>query len=345
MQLSPHRNPWGNMRPDIHRALLAVLLITFGSATTTAAQTKARYRAPRNEYGQADLRGVWNFNSDVPLERPKAFADKKFFTREELAKEAQARETGLDQVSKLAPVEIVDRHWLDYRAQVENLRTSLIIYPENGRVPQLLPGVQRTNLLQAISDMKGTRPVRFLFGGIGKDGPEDRGLAERCIAGANTRPPYTPGFDSNYVQIFQNADHVVLVGDGSINAIRIVPLDGRPHLRDNMRTWSGDSRGHWDGDTLVIETKNFNGRMQSFADAGTSAELIVTERFTRVSDKVIEYEATVVDPKTFTDKIVMAFPMGLADVQMFESACHEGNYSMPLTLSGARKEEQDAAKK
>ena len=340
MQLSQH-TPWGNMRSDSYRSLFALLLITVVSATA-AAQTSTKYKAPRNEYGQPDLRGVWNFNSDVPLERPKAFADKKFFTREELAKEAQARESGLDQVSKLAPVEIVDRHWLDYRAQVENLRTSLIVYPENGRVPALQPGVTRTNLLQAINDVKGTRPVRFLFGGIGKDGPEDRGLAERCIASGNTRAPYTPGFDSNYVQIFQNADHVVLVGDGSIHATRIVPLDGRPRLRDTIRSWSGDSRGRWDGDTLVIETKNFNGRMQSFADAGTSHDLSVTERFTRVSDKVIEYEATVVDPKTFTDKVVIAFPMALTDAQMFESACHEGNYSMPLTLAGARKEEQDA---
>ena len=329
------------MRPDRYHSLLAILLIA-AAAASASAQT-SRYKAPRNEYGQPDLQGVWNFSSDVPLERAKAYADKKFFTREELEKQAVARDASLDQIAKLAPVEVFDRDHLDYRAQVENLRTSLIIYPENGRLPQLLPGVERTNLLQAINDVKGTRPVRFLFGGIGKDAPEDRGLAERCIATASMRAPYTPGFDSNYVQIFQNTTHVVLLGTGAVDAPRIVPLDARPHLGERLRSWSGDSRGHWDGDTLVIETRNFNGRMQSFADAGTSHGLTVTERFTRVSDRVMEYEATVVDPKTFQDKVVVAFPMGRADTHMYESACHEGNYSMPLTLSGARKEEQDAA--
>src|SRR5687767_12910660 len=183
------------MRPLRSQFLFALLLV-IAVAASAAGQTPAKYKVPRNEYGQPDLQGVWNFSADVPLERAKAYADKKFFTREELEKQAQARDASLDQIAKLAPVEVFDRHWLDYRAQVENLRTSLIIYPENGRLPQLLPGVERTNLLQAINDIKGTRPVRFLFGGIGKDAPEDRGLAERCMATASMRAPYTPGFDS-----------------------------------------------------------------------------------------------------------------------------------------------------
>jgi hypothetical protein len=316
--------------------------------TTIAASAiglDAQYKTPANEFGQPDLQGVWNFSSDVPLERAKEFADKKFFTREELAKQNITRETTLDRIAKLAPVEVTDRVWLDYKGQAENLRTSLIIYPENGRVPELVEGVRRVGGLAAIiaGDIPGNRPVRFFFGGIGKEGPEDRGLAERCLVGPNARPPLMPGFDSNYVQIFQTTDHVSLLVD-TFHGTRMVPLDGRPHLGEKLRSWSGDSRGRWEGETLVVETKNFNGLTQSFHDAGTSSDEVVTERFTRVSENVIEYEATVVDPKTFQDKVVLSFPMAKVDVRIYETACHEGNYSMTNTLAGARTEEQEALK-
>jgi hypothetical protein len=141
------------------------------------------------------------------------------------------------------------------------------------------------------------------------------------------------------VQILQTPDHVVLLAQ-ALSGARIVPLDGRPHLREPLRTWTGDSRGRWDGDTLVVETRNFNGLTQSFNDAGASAHKTVIERFTRVSADRLEYEATVVDPGTFTDKIVLSFPMARSDAHIYESSCHEGNYSMALILGGARKEEQ-----
>jgi hypothetical protein len=304
----------------------------------SAAGPEPKYKAPRNEYGQPDLQGVWNFNSDVPLERPKAFADRKFFTREELEQQKAAREKNLDGIAKLAPVEVADKRWLDYAGRVENLRTSLIIYPDDGRVPPLVEGVQRVGGLAAVirgGDVPGSRPVRFAFGGIGKDGPEDRGMSERCLGGPD--PPLTPGVDGNYVQILQTKNHVVLLAE---NGARIVELDGRPHVGAQLRTWSGDSRGHWEGETLVIETRNFNGLVQSFDDAGTSYDKIVTERLTRVSGNALAYEATLLDPKTFQDKIVLSFPMALVDTRIYESACHEGNYSMFMTLAGARKEEQ-----
>lgn len=320
------------------------LLVLMAVAASTA-RLEAQYQAPRNEFGQPDLQGVWNFSSDVPLERSKEFADKKFFTREELAKQNIARETTLDGISKLAPLEVTDRVWLDYKAQAENLRTSLISYPDNGRMAALVEGVRRIGGLAAIvaGDLPGGRPVRFLFGGIGKDGPEDRGLAERCLVGPNARPPLLPGFDSNYVQIFQTTNHVSLLVD-TFHGTRMVPLDGRPHLGEKLRSWSGDSRGRWEGETLVVETRNFNGLTQSFNDAGTSYDEVVTERFTRVSENVLDYEATVVDPKTFQDKVVLSFPMAKVDVRIYETACHEGNYSMTNTLAGARTEEQEALK-
>ena len=323
----------------------ASFLLVLAAIAASAAGLDAQEKAPRNEFGQPDLQGVWNFSSDVPLERSKEFADKKFFTREELAKQNIARETTLDRLTKLAPVEVADRIWLDYKAQAENLRTSLIIYPDNGRMPPLVEGVQRIGGLAAIiaGDIPGSRPVRFFFGGIGKDGPEDRGLAERCVVGPNARPPLMPGFDSNYVQIFQSTDHLVLLADTFYGA-RIVPLDAKPPLSEKLRSWSGDSRGRWEGETLVVETRNFNGFTQSFNDAGTSYDEVVTERFTRVSETVLEYEASVVDPKTFQDKIVLSFPMAKVDSRIYETACHEGNYSMANTLTGARAEEQEAMK-
>ena len=119
-----------------------------------------------------------------------------------------------------------------------------------------------------MNDIKGTLPVRFFAGGIGKDGPEERGLFERCLVGPNTGPPITPGGDNNYLQIVQTRDYVMVLAE-HIHDARIIPLDGRPHLPDAIRSWNGDSRGHWEGDTLVVETTNFSHLTQSFNDTGT----------------------------------------------------------------------------
>ena len=153
----------------------------------------------------------------------------------------------------------------------------------------------------------------------------------------------TAGFDNNYVHVIQAKDHVVLLTE-SFHHARIVPLDGRPQLGERLRSWFGDSRGHWEGETLVIETGNFNDRTRSFAGAGTSHDKAVTERFTRVSANALEYEATIVDAKTFQDKIVLSLPMAKSDSRIYEVACHEGNYSMFNMLSGARKAEQETTK-
>jgi hypothetical protein len=234
-----------------------------------------------------------------------------------------------------------NKFWLDYESQTENLRTSLVVYPPNGRLPQLVDGVTKIGgFTAAFKDIPGTRPVRFGFGGIGKDGPEDRGLSERCIA-ADIGPPLAPGFDNNYLQIFQGRDHLVILHE-QIHDARTVFTDGRPPLDDEVRGWYGYSRGRWEGDTLVIETRSFNGLTQSFDSSGTSYDKVVTERLTRIADGTLEYEATLVDPKTFTDKVTLVFPMAKTDKRIYEFACHEGNYSMELILSGARKEEADA---
>jgi hypothetical protein len=331
----------------MNRNSCLLLLLVLAAAGVSAAGPEPKYKAPRTENGQPDLGGAWNFSSDVPLERPASAADKTLFTREELEARRAGKQKALEMVSKFAPVEAVALTWLDYKGQIENLRTSRITYPENGRLPKLAEGIQRSigvdEIIEALSDPKGTLPpalASFLAGGR-KDGHQDLSLSERCLGGSNL--PLEPGFDYNYLQIVQSKDHVAFVTEGSHHA-RIVPLDGRPRLRDTFRSWSGDSRGHWEGDTLVVETTNFSQRVQSFAGAGRGTEKVVTERFTRVGAKAIDYQATIVDPKTFTDKVVVSFPLAKIDGRIYEVACHEGNYSVPNILSAARTEERDGAK-
>jgi hypothetical protein len=331
----------------MRKSFLLLLVSTAVAAGPAGAQAQGRYKAPRTENGQPDLQGVWNFSSDVPLERPAAFADKKTFTPEELRQLSAAKSNALATVAKFAPVEAVSLTWLDYEAQIENLRTSLITYPENGRLPALVEGVRKVpgvdDIIALLSDPKATIPPGLLaaFAGGRKDGPEDLSPSERCLGGAG--PPFVASFDNNYVQIIQAKDQVVLLTE-PLHYARIVPLDGRPQLGERLRSWSGDSRGHWEGETLVVETRNFNNRTRSFAGAGTSVDKVVTERFTRASRNAIDYEATIVDAKTFQDKVVVSFPMAKSDSRIFEVTCHEGNYSMSNILSAARKEEQDALK-
>ena len=250
----------------IRKLIVSSLFIALAPAAQAA--DTAKYKAPRNEYGQPDLRGVWNFSSDVPLQRPKDTPDKLFRTREDIAKANAAREKQFEQLTQQG-VGFHNDFWLDYKSHVEDLRTSLLVYPANGRLPKLVDGVTKIGgLAAAFKDVAGTRPVRFGFGGIGKDGPEDRGLSERCIL-SDVGPPLTPGFDNNYLQILQGRDHVVILNE-QIHDARTVFLDGRQQPDDALRGWTGYSRGHWEGDTLVIETRNFNGLTQSFDNSGTS---------------------------------------------------------------------------
>jgi hypothetical protein len=181
----------------------------------------------------------------------------------------------------------------------------------------------------------------MVVGGIAKDGPEDRGISERCLVGFNAGPPFTPNLYNNNVQIVQNRDTVVIMTE-MIHDARIVPLDGRAHIDDTIRQWSGDSRGYFDGDTLVVETRNFNDLTQSFGVYGSSLNKVLTERFTRVDVYTVNYEFTIDDPSTFKDKITAMVPMAKVDGLMYEYACHEGNYGMLNTLRGARMEERRA---
>jgi len=181
--------------------------------------------------------------------------------------------------------------------------------------------------------------VRISAGGIGTDGPEDRGLSERCLIGFNAGPPFIPSLYNNNVQIFQSKDTAVILTE-MIHDARVVPLVDAPSelasLSDDVRLWMGDSRGYWEGDTLVVQTRNFNGLSSSFGQAGTSADKMLTERFTRVGPYTVDYEFTVDDPATFTDKFTAIIPMTKVAGLLYEYACHEGNYGMVNILRGAR---------
>ncbi|MEX0619219.1 MAG: hypothetical protein WDZ76_09080 [Pseudohongiellaceae bacterium] len=342
------------MNFKIHQILLALSAV-LGATVLQAADS---YEVPRTEWGQPDLHGVWNFSSDTPMTRPSRYGDRQFLTEEEVSQElareqAQAAAVARAQAEQAAtaadrgapPVSDnpggYDDFWVESAGIGDERRTSHIVYPLNGQLPERVEGapVQRGGLGP---DIPGERPVRYTVGGISKDGPEDRGLSERCIVGFNSGPPFVPSLYNNNLQIFQNKDHVVLLTE-MIHDARIVSLQGNPHINEDIRQWSGDSRGYWEGDTLVVETRNFTDLTTSFSSFGTAHDKVLTEKFTRVDPYTVNYEWTIEDPSTFTDSITAIVPMTKVSGQLYEYACHEGNYGMTNILRGARVEERMAS--
>ena len=216
------------------------------------------------EYDHPDLRGVWNFSNKTPLQRPERFGDQEFLTDEELAStlhsrvervaSAAVREAATSErilnTQNARSVGAVNNFWFESDALGENGRTSLVTYPKNGRFPDVVPGtlIQRSDA-NGVTVIAGDRPVRFTHGGISSDGPEDRGLSERCIV-FNSGPPMFSGPYNNNLQIFQNSDHVVILTEMGFDA-RIVPLEKTEHVDAAITLWSGDSRGYFEGNTLV----------------------------------------------------------------------------------------------
>jgi len=307
----------------------------------SAGLAAADYEVPRTEWGLPDLQGVWNFSSDVPMQRPEHYGERLFLTEAEVsAKQGQRlRLEGSDAPVKSASgVEAFynDSMWMENLQREGNVRTSLIVFPENGRIPPLIQGVE--NVPGGEIETPGKRPVRFVIGGIGRDGPEDRGLSERCLVGFNSGPPLAPSVYNNNLQIIQNKDHVIILTE-MVHDARIVKLDEGPLLDESLGLWSGDSRGYWEGDTLIVVTRNFNGLTQSFDGFGTSKHKTLTEKFTRVGPLQINYAFTIDDPSTFTDSLSAILPLTKVEAQLYEYACHEGNYGMANMLRGARRKE------
>lgn len=325
-------------------AVSRLVLLLCSLAATAQAQD---YQQPRTSWGHPDLHGVWNWSSDVPMERPPAYGDRRFLTDAEIeairARRA-ARDASTDAALATGGVdESYNDFWVENAGIGDTIRTSHIVYPENGRLPPLVEGAIASQGVYGGATTGESRPVRRGAGGIGTDGPEDRGLSERCLVGFNAGPPVVPSLYNNNMQIVQNRDTVVILTE-MIHDARIVPLydsaASLPRLHGDIGLYTGDSRGYWDGDTLVVVTRNFNGLSTSFGSAGTSAEKVLTERFTRVDYDQIDYEFTVEDPATFSDRLTGVIPMTKVAGQLYEYACHEGNYGMENILRGARVQER-----
>ncbi len=316
-------------------ALLALIVL---APLAALAQTPSA-RVPRTPDGKPSLEGTFNFSTITPLQRPDALAGKTTLSDQEVEQFETAENTRLNrdlfdpikgQPSAGYPgradggVLSYNEFWYERGSQMtKDRRTSLIVEPSNGRIP-MIDAVRRTN-----GEMS-----RKLSLGFAND-PEDRTLADRCLMGFNAGPPMTPGAYNNNLQIVQIPGAIVIHNE-MVHSARIIPTDGRPHGR--LRQWSGDSRGRWEGDTLIVETINF---IDGTSLNGSTRDLKVVERFTRMDDATIKYEFTASDPNSYTQPWSAMFPLTKTDEQLFEYACHEGNYAMEGILRGARTQEKN----
>ena len=322
------------------RAILATALLLVpcsGFAQTAESQAAVTVPPARLVDGHPDLQGIWGFATVTPLQRPKEFADKDTLTAEERANvEAKAvRDQFVDQPPPPGNPGAYNRFWTDSGTTVvATNRTSLIVDPPDGRVPPLTAqGKAREASLEAKAKAAA--------------GPEDLTPWDRCIVGFNAGPPMIGGGYNAYVQVFQTPDLLVILNE-MVHDARIIPLDGRPPLSSHIRQWRGDSRGRWDGDTLVIETRNFRSEgtgTLSLRGLGLSVDenLHLVERLRRLDSDTLLYEYTVDDPTIWTRPWTVSMTMRKTAQLMYEYACHEGNYGLTGILAGARAEEKASA--
>ena len=314
------------MRERFVPALATVVAIVLLLPATSASQTPTASGAPpRTAWGDPDLNGTWSYASLTPLQRLASMADREFYTAEEAA--ARNLSVTLDQPDPPGQVGSYNALWFD-RGQVSaDLRTSLIVDPADGRLP-VKPDTQERAAVQR--DYRRAHPG---------DSWLDRSNWDRCITYHGV-PPISTGYNNTY-QILQTADYVAIRVE-NIHDVRIIPLDGRPQLDEEVRQWNGDSRGHWDGDTLVVETANFSDATVHRFPSSRNTRAV--ERFTRVSDDRIDYQFTIEDATVYTSPWTAVRPMPrLDDYIIYEYACHEGNYAMTNILTVERARERDAA--
>ena len=327
------------------RILLSVVAVLVATGLLMPASVAGQsaddgWTLPRTPDGHPDLGGVWANNSATPLERPEVWADKERLTDEELAALLVASDAAVgdgdalfgDQLvlAAIAGIEATsydpttgnyNQFWIAER-DFDN-RTSLVIDPPDGRIP---------DLTQEAQERRGDGVARR--DEHPADTYTDRPLQERCVSYGV--PRLGAGYNS-YYQVFQSADHVVFLNE-MIHDARVIPIDGQPHLADRVRQLHGDSRGHWDGDTLVIETTNYSSQARF---RGASDNLHMVERLTRVGPRTLDYEVTITDPTTWTRPWTVMIPLMGSDDAIFEYACHEGNIGMEGILAGHRAEERE----
>lgn len=285
---------------------------------------------PRTADGKPDLQGIWSNATLTPFERPKESEAKEFFTEKEAA---EFTRTALERANRdrrgATPQEDVNgaynEAWFDRGTKIyPNLRTSIVVEPANGRVPPLTPEAREAAAARAAIQRR--RP----------EGPEEFDLPVRCIQWPTSGPPMVPGPYNNNYQIVQTRDTIAIDVE-MIHDARMIPLDGRPHISSTIRRWMGDSVGHWEGDTLVVDTTNFTDKTHF---RGSDRNLHVIERFTLSSADTLRYRFTIDDPTAFTAPWTGEIIMSRTPGPLYEYACHEGNYSLSGILAGARSEEK-----
>lgn len=324
-----------------HRFLASICLFTaLLVAQGLAAGQRPRWTPPRTPDGRPDLQGIWTNATLTPLERPTELAGKQVLSPAEAAAYEKDLLLHANRDIRNGPDDVgaYNELWFDRGTKiVGGRRTSLIVNPPDGRVPPLTPEAQKK--VDAENANVKLHPA---------DGPEDRPLAERCLLWPTAGPPMLPEAYNNNYQILQAPGYVAIVIE-MIHDVRIIPTDGRPHLPPSIRQWMGDPRGHWEGNTLVVETTNFTGKtgdlsagMQRSTFRGSDENLRLIERFTRVDPETMMYEFTVDDPTAFTKPWTAQIPMTKYGGRLFEYACHEGNYALSSILAGARSAEKKA---
>jgi hypothetical protein len=287
--------------------------------------------AQTTPWGDPDLQGIWSNQTPVPLERPAALAQKPYFTT---AEAAEAEKNALASALKNVAAEIAtsgefNEVWVESAKGKVNrgLRTSLVADPPDGRIPFTAEGRARWAATPHLTTERVTGKP------LAADRPEDRALQERCITSDNL---YVPAFYNNYHRIVQAPGFVVILSE-SMHDSRVVPLDRRPHLGENIRQWLGDARGWWEGRTLVVETTNFNDTRRF---QGSTRDVRLVERFTRLDGDAIDYQLTITDPNTYSRPWTLQNTLWRSDEAMYEAACHEGNYGLASILAGARAAEK-----
>ena len=324
------------MTPTLRRRWTRPAAAVVLAASVAALDAQQKPASPRTSWGHPDLQGVWSSATVTPMERPKEFADKPTLTAEEAAAYAKRivdqRNVDLNRTQGNRDVtSAYNDHWYDRgSAVVSTGRTSLVVDPPDGRIPPLTPEGQK-RATTAIPQ-SGIQEFRIV------DSWLDRGLWERCITRGVPDVMLPTAYNNNY-RIFQTQDYVAILAE-MIHDVRMIPLDGRPGLSPTIRQWMGSSRGRWEGDTLVVETSNFTSKTTY---RGSQENLKLTERFRRVDADTLLYQVAIEDPTTFTRPWTIELPATRADGEVYEYACHEGNYGMANLLSASRAAEKEAA--
>ena len=302
---------------------LLVVIPAILLAGNVISQTDSSYNQ-RTPWGDPDISGMWSYASLTPLQRPERLGEKEFYTPEEAAQ--IFANTQQDVADRPGDVGSYNYQWFDRGEVSADFRTSLIVEPSNGRLP--------VNEATIASQRERAEYLRE----HSADSWLDRTNWDRCITYHGV-PAVSSGYNNSY-HIVQNQDFVAIHVE-MIHDVRIIPIDGRPQLHDNIRQWNGDSRGYWDGDTLVVRTANYSDKTRHRFPS--SRNTIAVERFRRVGEDMIDYSFTIEDPTVYDQSWTAVRPMPrLADYKQYEYACHEGNYAMTYILRGARAEEARA---